>query len=72
VDKRNSTIGAELVALLIDRTEGRLDEGPKLRTVAPRLITDAGAEHIWSDGGGTARVERVRAHQEAGYEGEQR
>ncbi len=44
VDKRNSTIGAELVALLIDRTEGRLDDGPQLRTVAPKLITDAGAE----------------------------
>lgn len=38
IDKRNETMGQELVNLLEDRVEGRLAEGPERRIVMPHLI----------------------------------
>jgi len=38
VDKRNAQLGSMMVRLLLDRAEGRLEEGPVLREIEPELV----------------------------------
>jgi len=38
VDKRNHDLGAEMVKLMFERSEGRLPREPQLRVLEPRVI----------------------------------